>query len=180
MDQLRYCIADSSHFDTIHRLNYQTFVEEIPQHAPNAQRRLVDPFHHQNTYVICLAGDELVGMLCGRCDRPFSLDRKVPELDRWLPTHRKAVEARLLSVVRPYRHGTVFHGLITHFCRVFMSMGCDLAVVSGTLRQLKLYRHLGFQSFSQPVGPPAAAYQPMFLPLSTFLQRAAFSAVAAR
>lgn len=180
MDQLRYCIADSSHFDTIHRLNYQTFVEEIPQHAPNPQRRLVDRFHHQNTYVICLAGDELVGMLSGRCERPFSLDQKVPELDRWLPAHRKAVEARLLTVACPYRNGPVFHGLLTHFCRVFMSMGCDLAVVSGTLRQLKLYRHLGFQFFAQPVGTPAAAYQPMWLSLARFLQLEAFGAVASR
>lgn len=180
MEQLRFCIADSSHFDTIHRLNYQTFVEEIPQHEPNEQRRLVDRFHHQNTYVICLAGDQLVGMLSGRCERPFSLDQKVPELDRWLPAHRKAVEARLLSVTRGFRHGPVFHGLLTHFCRVFMSMGCDLAVVSGTLRQLKLYRHLGFQFFAQPVGPAAAAYQPMCLPLATFLRHEAFSAAATR
>lgn len=113
-------------------------------------------------------------MLCGRCDRPFSLDQKIPELDRWLPEHRKAVEVRLLAVTREHRRGPVFRGLVAHFSRVFEALGCDLAVVSGTLRQLKLYRHLGFQFFAQPVGTESAAYQPMYLPLRIFRGHEAF------
>src|SRR5437870_4503462 len=48
-------------FEQIHRLNYLTFVEEIPQHHPNPEQRLVDRFHAENTYLICLCGQELVG-----------------------------------------------------------------------------------------------------------------------
>ena len=62
-------------FELIHRLNYQTFVEEIPQHQPSATRRLVDKFHAENTYLIGLCGGELVGMLALRASRPFSLER---------------------------------------------------------------------------------------------------------
>ena len=36
-------------FEAIHRLNYKTFVEEIPQHEQNAEERLVDKFHAENT-----------------------------------------------------------------------------------------------------------------------------------
>ena len=57
MVPLTYKIAtEASEFEAIHRLNYDTFVEEIPQHTANPERRLVDRFHAQNTYVICLDG----------------------------------------------------------------------------------------------------------------------------
>jgi hypothetical protein len=166
--RLHYQIADRSNFDAIHRLNYETFVEEIPQHAANPDRRLVDRFHTENTYVICLADSQLVGMVCGRCARPFSLDQKLADLDRWLPEHRKAVEIRLLSVAHAFRKTCVFRGLMTFLSGHFMAQGCDLAVISGTVRELKLYRHLGFECFGDRVGPVEASYQPMYLTLDTF------------
>jgi len=58
--------------EQVHRLNYVTFVEEIPQHAPNPERRLVDRFDAENEYVIALAADgQVVGMLALRA-RPFA------------------------------------------------------------------------------------------------------------
>ena len=48
-------------FEQIHRLNYQTFVEEIPQHGPNEDGTLIDGFHDQNTYLIAVRGRRLVG-----------------------------------------------------------------------------------------------------------------------
>ena len=53
-------------FEQIHHLNHQTFAEEIPQHAADPLGRLVDRFHDQNTYMIALAGRELMGMLAIR------------------------------------------------------------------------------------------------------------------
>ena len=181
MEHLAFKIADQSDFEAIHRLNYQTFVEEIPQHPPNPQRRLVDRFHTENTYVTCMAGPRLIGMVCGRCERPFSLDQKVAHLDRWLPTHRKAVEVRLLAVEHAYRKTSVFLGLMTTLSRHFRAQGCDLAVISGTVRELRLYRHLGFEPFGERVGAADATYQPMYLTLDAFthcaplLQRVAIS-----
>src|SRR3954452_4109789 len=98
MERLTYRIANLTDSDAIHRLNYETFVEEIPQHAANPERRLVDRFHDENTYFLCISDGDLAGMVCGRCERPFSLDQKLADLDRWLPPHRKAVEVRLLAV----------------------------------------------------------------------------------
>ena len=57
-------------FEHIHRLNYRTFVEEIPQHHVSPTHRLVDKFHAENTYLICLSGRKLVGMLAARGNRP--------------------------------------------------------------------------------------------------------------
>ena len=165
MERLDYKIAAASEFDAIHRLNYQTFVEEIPQHAPNPERMLIDRFHAGNTYVICLANNRLVGMVCGRCERPFSLDQKLADLDRYLPAHRKAVEIRLLAVAQAYRKTVVFTRLMTLLARHFVKLGCDLAVISGTVRELRLYRHLGFESIGERVGSAEASYQPMYLTL---------------
>src|SRR5690348_15949541 len=85
-------------FEQIHRLNYKTFVEEIPQHHPSATRRLVDKFHPENTYLICLHNQKLVGMLAVRGNRPFSLDQKLPDLDVHLPRGRTICEIRLLAL----------------------------------------------------------------------------------
>ncbi|HKX61350.1 MAG TPA: GNAT family N-acetyltransferase, partial [Verrucomicrobiae bacterium] len=68
--RLRFKIASEDwELEAVHRLNYKTFVEEIPQHTRNSDQRLVDKFHAENTYAICLAGDQLVGMVCGRTAR---------------------------------------------------------------------------------------------------------------
>jgi aspartate aminotransferase-like enzyme len=155
-------------FEAIHRLNYQTFVEEIPQHAPNAAGRLVDRFHAENHYVIALQGDELAGMLALRWQRPFSLDAKVPDLDQYLPAGRRPVEARLLAVAPGRRRTILFAALFEYAAQYSCDAGYDLAVISGTTRQLKLYRHLGFVPFGPLVGTAAAPYQPMYLTLETF------------
>jgi hypothetical protein len=63
-------------FDQIHRLQYLTFVEEIPQHPANPLGSHVDRFHDDNTYLICLSGDELLGSLAVRDRRPFALERR--------------------------------------------------------------------------------------------------------
>lgn len=171
---LRFKVADEpAEFEAIHHLNYQTFVEEIPQHSANDTKRLVDRYHAENTYVICLDGQSLVGMIAGRCNRPFSLDGKLPGLDRYLPPHRRAVEVRLLAIRPKYRQKSVFARLVGVLAAHFRAQGCDLAVVSGTVRQLGLYRHLGFRSFGPLTGHVPAQFQPMFLTLDDYAVRAA-------
>ena len=150
--------------EQLHRLNYATFVEEIPQHAPNPERLLVDRFDAENEYVIALAGgDEVIGMLALRARRPFSLDQKLEHLDAYLPPHRSLCELRLLAVRREHRHKALFRDLIAFTAAHCVAAGHDLAVISGTTRQLALYRHLGFEPFGPLVGAAGAQFQPMFL-----------------
>ena len=164
--------TEPSEFEQIHRLNYKTFVEEIPQHTPNPDGRLVDPFHDQNTYCICLDGSRLVGMIALRGNRPFSLDKKLADLDTYLPPGRSVCEIRLLAVERAYRNGFVFGGLVDLLARHGRQLGYDLAVISGTVRQQKLYRHLGFVPFGPLVGSGEARFQPMYLTLEAFTEHA--------
>jgi len=157
--------------EQIHRLNYQTFVEEIPQHQASPTHRLVDKFHGENTYLICLEDRKLVGMLAARGQRPFSLDQKLPELDTLLPAGRKVVEVRLLAIDRKHRGargGQILSGLLALLWQHGIECGYDLAIISGTTRQLKLYQHLGFVPFGPQLGAGDAQFQPMFVKLETF------------
>ncbi|HEY2990694.1 MAG TPA: aminotransferase class V-fold PLP-dependent enzyme, partial [Candidatus Binatia bacterium] len=169
---LIFKIADQeSEFEQIHRLNYRTFAEEIPQHAVNRERRLRDRFHDENTYMICLRDGALQGMICVRGKRPFSLDEKLTDLDAYLPRGSKPCEIRLLSVEKTHRNGKTLLGLLRLLARHCESRGYDPAIISGTLRQTKLYRHLGFVPFGPVVGAPAARFQPMVLTAEAYQNR---------
>lgn len=159
-------------FSQIHRLNYATFVEEIPQHSINTDQALIDKFHHENTYIICLDRSKLVGMIAVRGKRPFSLDSKLENLASYLPPGRRLCELRLLAVEKKYRNGWVFWGMGKLLAEHCLRAGYDLALISGTTRQQKLYRHLGFIPFGPLVGEPGTQFQPMYLSLEAFGRRA--------
>ena len=166
---LIYKIATEPYeFELIHRLNYRTFVEEIPQHTANPEGRLVDRFHEENTYVICMSGEELLGMVALRGNRPFSLDFKLAELNSHLPANSKPVEIRLLAVEPRHRKTTVLLGMMMRGVEVAKARGYDIGLISGTTRQLKLYEHLGFKPFGPLVGTSEAMFQPMYLTWEAF------------
>ena len=172
MGSYKFKIADNSwEFEQIHRLNYRVFVEEIPQHPHNNERILVDRFHDQNAYVIGLRGQYLLGMLAFRDKRPYSLDEKIENLDQYLPTGRIMCEMRLFAIEPDYRTGPVLRGLFEKGLAYCLSQGYNLGVVSGTVRQLKMYSRIGFQPFGPLVGTPEALYQPMYLTLEDLLDR---------
>ncbi len=172
-EQLLFKLADNAdEIDQIQALHYRTFVEEIPQHPANAERRYVDRFHADNVYVIGRLGERVIATLALRGRRPFSLDSKVPELDRHLPGGHMPVEVRLLAVEREFRRTAIFAALLEFGVRHALSEGFDLGVISGTTRELKLYRHMGFTPFGPLVGTPGAEYQPMYVTLDRFCENA--------
>jgi aspartate aminotransferase-like enzyme len=155
-------------FEQIHRLNYKTFAEEIPQHERSPTHRLVDKFHAENTYLICLSGRTLAGMLAVRGNRPFSLDQKLENLDFYLPPGRKICEIRLLAIEKKFRGAQVLQGILALLWQHGIERGYDLAIISGTTRQFRLYQHLGFVPFGPVVGTGDAQFQPMYVTLETF------------
>jgi len=155
-------------FEQIHRLNHLTFAEEIPQHAATADGLLVDRFHAENTYLIGVRDGRLIAMMAVRRRRPFSLDQKLPDLDRWLPPGRRLVELRLLAVLPAHRNGPVPAQLLHFTARHCLELGDDVAVISGAVRRKQLYRAMGFEPFGPSVGTPEAPYQPMMLTLESF------------
>lgn len=159
---VKYAETDEE-LQQIFTLNYKTFVEEIPQHEENGSKTLVDKFHTKNTYIICKHGNKIVGMVSICTDRPFSLDAKVENLDQYIPAYKNICEIRLLSVDKAYRCTRVFSRLLSFLVRHVLERNIDIAVISGTTRQLRLYRALGFRPFYKLVGKEGAMYQPMYI-----------------
>jgi len=160
--------AEDWEFEKIHKLNYQTFVKEIPQHEDDASQMLVDKYHDENVYIICLQGKKLVGMVAVRGKRPFSMDEKLEDLDSYLPEGRSVCEIRLLSVEQVSRGRQIFYGLLKEVTQYCLHQKYDLGIISGTLKQLKLYKHMGFVPFGPLVGTSQAQYQPMYLALEAY------------
>lgn len=154
-------------FEEIYQLNYASFVEEVPQHPINDDRLLVDQFHDENTYFICRRGSDLLGMICARDSRPFSLDQKLGRLEDHLPQAEgsRVCEIRLLAVRPDLRRTRVLPGLLTMMARYCQDGGYDFVVMSGRVSQQRLYRHIGFIPFGPVVGDDAAPYQPMYRPV---------------
>ena len=166
---LLYKVAETAdEFRQIHELNYRTFVDEVGQHPPNRKRRRIDRFHDENTYYICLADGRLIGMVCTRDRRPFSLDQKIENLDELLPAHQRPVEIRLLAVEKEARSPQVFLGLMRMMAEACAAADYDLALVSALKKQSKLYQHLGFRSFGPDVGKPPVLFQPMYMNRESF------------
>lgn len=156
--------SDTEEMNQIFRLNYETFVDEIPQHRANEEGLLIDRYHEENVYLIAKKGPVVAAMLAVRSERPFSMDAKVADFERYLPEPEgRLCEIRLLAVARPYRRTKVLFGLLQFLERYHERCGYGMAVISATTRELGLYRHLGFVPFAPLVGPPEAAYQPMYL-----------------
>jgi hypothetical protein len=109
-------------------------------------------------------------MVCFRAQRPFSLDFKLPDLNEHLANDHAPCEVRLLAIVPEWRSTTVCRRLLANLARFAYERGHDVALISGTTRQVKLYEHLGFEPFGPLVGSKDAPYQPMRLRLETFLK----------
>jgi aspartate aminotransferase-like enzyme/GNAT superfamily N-acetyltransferase len=167
LPELQFKLASESwEFEAIHRLNHKTFAEEIPQHPRSSDQRLVDRFHAENSYVICVARQsgrppELAGMVSLRSRRPFSLDQKLQDLDRFLPKGRSICEFRLLAVEPAWRRGPVTLGLMRRLMQEAIARGHDYAIISGTTRQIRMYEALGFKPFGPLTGRGEAQFQPM-------------------
>jgi aspartate aminotransferase-like enzyme len=114
----------------------------------------------------------VVGVIALRGNRPFSLDQKLGPVDGMLPPGRRVCELRLLAVKPAYRTGHVFRGLVESVVAEGRTRGFDLAIISGTLRQTRLYKHLGFEPFGHIVGTEEAPFQPMFITFEKFLAAA--------
>lgn len=158
-------------FEAIAKLNYETFVEEIPQHEPDPSGMRVDAFHHENVYVIVLKDQEIAGMVAFRAARPFSLDLKLGPVEKLLPKDALGgllCEVRLLAVAKEHRNGRVFYYLARALSDYAYENGYGAAVISGTIREQKLYNQLGFEPFAEPVGKEDALFVPMVLTRERF------------
>ena len=159
-------------FEQIHQLNYRTFVEEIPQHqspADAAAGGQISRREHLPDLFVRRPGG---GNDRGAGTAAIFTGSEAADLDSYLPAGRRTCEIRLLSVEKEFRNTQVFRGLAALMWQYGLEHGYDLGVISGTTRQQKLYRHLGFVPFGPQVGKGEAMFQPMYLTLEDFEKQA--------
>ncbi len=155
-------VASQEEFDKIHQFNHETFADEIPQHQKREDGKLVDAFHEKNTYIVALEGDDLVGMVCYNAVRPFSLDKKMDNLDAYLPPHNNLVEIRLFAVKKNKRKQGIAIAMLKQLIPSLISRGYDLGVISASLKELELYHNIGAVPFASLVGTKEVPYQPLY------------------
>ena len=80
----------------------------------------------------------------------------------------KICEIRLLAVEKKFRGAQVLQGILALLWQHGIEKSYDLAIISGTPRQFRLYQHLGFVPFGPLVGSGEAQFQPMYVTLETF------------
>lgn len=155
-------IATQDEFDKIYKLNHEIFADEIPQHEKRADGKLIDAFHEKNTYIVALDGEELIGMVCYNPLRPFSLDKKMEDLDKYLPPHNKLVEVRLFAVRKDRRKQGIALAILKLLIPSLIANGYDLGVISASLKELELYHNIGAVPFASLVGTKEVPYQPLY------------------
>ena len=154
--------ADAKHeFEQIHRLNYQTFVGEIPQHADNGVGVLVDKFHTKNAYFIVLKDDRVVGMVSVHDKPPFSVADRLADPGILTRDGVRPLEVRLLAVQPEERRSNIFFGLIYTMYSYAVGNGYTHLFISGVEQRQDLYERLGFV----PLGPAVASGQTSFVPM---------------
>jgi N-acyl-L-homoserine lactone synthetase len=148
-------------FEAIHRLNYRTFVQEIPQHADPGNTLLIDKFHEKNVYFIALRGDRVVGMVSLHDQPPFSVASRLPDAALLEAPETRPLEVRLLAVETAERNGAVFLGLSQVIFEYAQANHYTHLFISGLEERERLYRRLGFQA----LGPAVASGEAWFVPM---------------
>jgi aspartate aminotransferase-like enzyme len=153
----------AAEFDQIHRLNYRTFAEEIQQYAPDGTGILVDRSHDKNIYYIAVENGRVLGMVAANDQRPFSVEKRLPDSAGLEALGGPLLEVRLLALEPDSRHSMILGCLLWELYCYARSRRYSHVVISGIARNLEMYRRIGFQALGPPVGSGEASFVPMAL-----------------
>jgi aspartate aminotransferase-like enzyme/N-acyl-L-homoserine lactone synthetase len=161
----------SEELEQIHRLNYRTFVAEIPQHHDCGSGLLVDKFHVKNCYLIALENKRVIGMVSVHDQPPFSVADRLSDPSILQLHGSKPLEVRLLAVEPAKRSGPVMMGLLVSVYEYSCTHGYTHLYISGLSDRMALYRQLGFEPLGPAVRCGEAEFVPMMVTLSTIAAR---------
>lgn len=158
-------------FERIRRLNHAVFAEELRQHEPRPDRRLVDRFEDKSRFLLAMDGERLAAMVCWSMTPPFSVESRLedPGILGQLP--QPVCEVRLLAIDPDYRHTTVFAGLLAALLSEVRAAGAATLVISGVEERRAMYERMGFRALGGPVPQGAARFIPMALVLEALPER---------
>jgi aspartate aminotransferase-like enzyme len=149
----------------LHRLNYQTFSEELRQYERNETGVLIDRFHAGNRYFVAVEGHRVRGMISINSNKPFSIEKRLPyevELERMF---RNPCEVRLLAIEPGFRNTMILAGLFWQVYSAARRERRSHMLISGVASRSEMYRALGFRELGPAVGAGETSYVPMAMDL---------------
>jgi aspartate aminotransferase-like enzyme/predicted N-acetyltransferase YhbS len=160
--QLVFKVADRpEELEQLHRLNWRTFVREVPQHIDPGDGQLVDKFHDKNLYFVALVDGRVVGMLAVHDQPPFSIEEKLADPSVLRSLGPRPLEVRLLAVEPEHRHSLVLGGLGSTMLKHARAQGYSHLLISGFMDRLRMYERMGFRALGPPVRNGAVDFVPM-------------------
>jgi aspartate aminotransferase-like enzyme len=158
-------------FEQIHRLNYRTFVGEIPQYPDPGTGQLIDKFHHKNRYLIAVKEGRVVGMVSAHDEPPFSISERLSDLGLIERPGMRPLEARLLAIEPAERNTSIFIGFAWSLYVHAQETGHSHILISGVASRVKLYERLGFVPLGPAVPSGGASFVPMMLTVGQIPKR---------
>jgi GNAT superfamily N-acetyltransferase len=171
-----YCFrlaTSDSELDQVHRLNYDTFVREVPQHRDDGSGHLVDKFQAKNRYYVALKDGQVVGMVAVHGEPPYSAADKLADPAPLDQLAGPLLEVRLLAIHRGHRHKGVLTGLIAAVYRHASAGGYAHLLISAVVERQEMYARLGFRPLGPQVPSGGACFVPMALDLAQACTRSA-------
>jgi aspartate aminotransferase-like enzyme/predicted N-acetyltransferase YhbS len=157
----------SEEYAQVHRLNYKTFVRELPQHSDPGTEQLVDKFHDRNTYYVAIYEGRVVGMISGHDEAPFSVADKMTDKRHLTLLGPRPFEVRLLAVEPEHRHRYVVTGLMWAIFSFAEKSGYSHLLISGVADKTGMYEKLGFL----PLGPAVKSGEVFYTPMWCDIRR---------
>jgi aspartate aminotransferase-like enzyme/GNAT superfamily N-acetyltransferase len=177
-DRMTVKLADSAaEYDQIHRLNYQTFVEEVGQYSGDGSGMLIDKFHDKSLYWIAVKDGRVAGMIATHDQPPFSIEARLGN-GALKSLGGPLLEIRLLAVHPDYRPGLFLTRIFVEIFEHARRKGYSHMIISGITSQASMYERLGFRALGPAVPSGAASFIPMALPLRDLPERSSRAAAA--
>ena len=165
-------VAESDEeLEQLHRLNYQTFVDELPQHAETGNGQLVDKFHDKNTYFVAMIDDHAVGMLAVHDRPPFSIADKMSDPETLLQLGPRPLEVRLMAIDPKHRATKLFAALGYAVFQYARRGQYSHMLISGFVDRLRMYQRIGFRELGPPVRSGGVLFVPMVAMMDEMSQR---------
>jgi aspartate aminotransferase-like enzyme len=150
----------------LHRLNHQTFAEELRQYPSNETGVLIDRYHAKNRYFIAVEQGCVCGMISVNGDAPFSIEKRLPQGFELTRAFSNPCEVRLLAIAPGFRNSMVLAGLFWQVYAAARREGHSHMLISGVIDRREMYVSLGFRALGPAVASGEASYVPMAMDLN--------------
>lgn len=154
--------VSEAEIEQVRRLNHRAFADELGQHPPSPDGRLVDSREGRSRFFVAVSGERVVAMVCASMTPPFSVESRLADAGILGAFPQPHCEVRLLAIEPAHRNTLVISGLLLCLLRAVLDQGAGTLLISGVSGRVEMYQRLGFK----PLGPAVPQGQASFVPMA--------------